>query len=53
MFDFRLIALFCLEKRPSKPKMTMFSKNFEGALPLFPPGYTYVIDIGWPECKIY
>ena len=30
MFDFRRIALFCLEKRPSKPKMTMFSNNLGG-----------------------
>jgi len=27
MFDFRRITLFCLEKRLSKYKMTMFSKN--------------------------
>jgi len=27
MYDFRRITLFCLEKRLSKYKMTMFSKN--------------------------
>ena len=42
MFDFRRIALFCLEKRPSKPKMTMFSKNLGGMASLVPPGYAYV-----------
>ena len=36
MSDFRRIALFCLEKRLSKHKMTMFSKNFGGAWPLWP-----------------
>jgi len=33
MFAFRRITLFCLEKRLSKHKMTMFSKNFGGACP--------------------
>jgi len=28
MFDFRQITLFCLEKRFSKHKMTVSSKNF-------------------------
>ena len=37
MFDFRLITLFCLEKRVSKHKMTMFSKNFGWPWPLWPP----------------
>jgi len=27
MFDFRRITLFCLEKRLSKHKVTIFSKN--------------------------
>jgi len=36
MFDFRRITLFCLEKRLSKHKMTMFSKNLGGAWPLCP-----------------
>jgi len=30
MFDFRRITLFCLEKRLSKHKMTIFSKNVGG-----------------------
>jgi len=30
MFDFRRITLFCLEKRFSKQKMTIFSKNLGG-----------------------
>jgi len=42
MFDFRRITLFCLAKRLSKHKMTIFSKNLGGALaPLAPPGYAY------------
>ena len=41
MFDFRRITLFWLEKRLSKHKMTIFSKNFVGAWPLWPPGYAY------------
>jgi len=41
MFDLRRMTQFCLEKRLSKHKMTMFSKNF-GAWPLWPlPGYAY------------
>ena len=36
MFDFRRITLFCLEKRLSKHKMTIFSKNLGGMAP-FPP----------------
>ena len=47
MFDFRRITLFCLEKRLSKHKMTIFSKNW-GAWPFcLPLGYAYeqvVID---------
>ena len=38
MFDFRRKALFCLEKRLSKHKMTLFSKNLGGN---GPPGYSY------------
>jgi len=34
MFDFRPIILFCLEKRLSKHKMTVFSKNL---------GYAYAV----------
>jgi len=30
MFDFRRITLFCLEKRLSKHKMTVISKNLGG-----------------------
>ena len=36
MFDFRRITLFCLEKHPSKHKMTIFSKILRGMTP-FPP----------------
>jgi len=36
MFDLRRITLFCLEKRLWKHKMTTFSKNLGGALPLWP-----------------
>ena len=43
MRDFRRITLFCLEKRLSKHKMTIFSKNMvEGMAPFVPlPGYAY------------
>jgi len=37
MFDFRRITQFCLEKRLSKQKMTIFSKNFGGAMAPFAP----------------
>jgi len=37
MFDFMRIRIFCLEKRLSKNKMTVFSKNLEGPWPLCPP----------------
>jgi len=36
MFDFGRITLFCLEKRLSKHKMTIFSKNLGGMAPLAP-----------------
>jgi len=37
MFDFRRITLFCLKKRLSKHKMTIFSKTFGGvAWPFWP-----------------
>jgi len=42
MFDCRRTALFCLEKRLSKHKMAIFSKNLGGAWPFCPPGYVYV-----------
>ena len=43
VYDFRRITLFCLEKRPSKHKMTVFSEHLGGAWPLSPPplGYAY------------
>jgi len=42
MFDFRRITLFCLEKRLSKHKMTIFFKTFWGGMaPLTPRGYAY------------
>jgi len=36
MFDFERKTLFCLEKRYSKHKMTIFSKNLGGMVPLPP-----------------
>ena len=46
MFDFGRITLFCLEKRFSKHKMTILSKNLWGAMaPLAPPGYAYVLHV--------
>ena len=41
MFDFRRITLFCLEKRLSKHKMTIFSKHLGGHGPFGPLGYAY------------
>jgi len=47
MFDFRRITLSCLEKRLSKHKMTIFSKNLGGHGPFGPPpGYAY--GVNWP-----
>jgi len=43
IFDFRRITLFFLEKRFSKHKMTIYSKNSGGIAPLFPPGYAYAL----------
>jgi len=37
MFDFRRITLFCLAKRLSKHKMTIFSKNLRGGMAPFAP----------------
>jgi len=37
MFDFKLITLFCLEKRLSKQETTIFSKNLGRPWPLWPP----------------
>jgi len=41
MFDFRRIIVFCLEKRISKHKMTIFSTNLGGMASLPPHGYAY------------
>jgi len=42
MLDFRRITLFCLEKRVSRHKMTIFSKTLGKAMAaLAPPGYVY------------
>ena len=41
MLDFRRITLFCLEKRFSKHKMTIYSKHLGGHGPFCPPGYAY------------
>jgi len=41
IFDFRQITLFCLKKRLSKQKMTIFSKNLGAVAPLASPGYAY------------
>jgi len=41
MFDFRRITLFCLEKRLSKHKMTIFSKNLGRAMAPLAPCYAY------------
>ena len=43
MFNFRRITLFCLEKRLSKHKMTIFSKNLGWQSPFVPPGYAYAL----------
>ena len=40
MLDFRQITLFCLEKRLSKHKMAIFSKNLEGHGHFGPPPAT-------------
>jgi len=45
MFDFRRITLFCLEKRLSKHKMTIFSKNFEGHGPFGAPLATLMLPL--------
>jgi len=41
MYDFKGITLFCLEKRLSKHKMTIFSQNLGDHCPFDPPGYAY------------
>jgi len=37
----KCLTLFCLEKRFSKHKMTVFSKILGGYGPFAPPGYAY------------
>jgi len=44
MFDTRRITLFSLQKRLSKHKMTIFSKNLGGHGPFAPPDYAYATD---------
>jgi len=52
MFDFRRIALFCLEKRISKHKMTKFSKYLgAGMAPLPPPGYASGSRDFFSQCR--
>jgi len=46
MPDFRRITLFFMEKRLSKHKMTIFSKNLGGHCPSSPPGYAYAMLLG-------
>ena len=45
MFDFRRITLSCLEKRLSKHKMTMFSKNLVGGMAHLAPLATLMLWI--------
>jgi len=50
MFDFRRITLFCLEKRLSKHKMTIFSKHLGVAmvsLPLPPRLRLWYLNVVW------
>ena len=56
MFDFRRITLFCLEKRLSKHKMTIFSKNL-GDYGLFCPPWLRLclkqgITRNWLHCTL-
>ena len=47
MFDFRRITLFCLEKRLSKHKMTIFSKDLRGPMaPLATPMIAIALNVG-------
>ena len=53
MFDFRPITVFCLEKRLSMHKMTIFSTNLAGAAaPLLPPGYAYDGNLSFCENQL-
>jgi len=47
MFDLRWITLFCLEKRLSKHKITIFSKNLGGMAPLATPMYRTARNCLW------
>jgi len=55
MFDIRRITLFCLEKRLSKHKMTIFSKNWGEhgpfGLPLAMPMQNFICFIGCFHCN--
>jgi len=44
IFDFRRITLFCLEKRLSKHKMTIFSKNLGGGVAPLAPWLRLCVD---------
>jgi len=50
MFNFRRITLFCLEKRLSKHKMTIFSKNLGGHGRFGPPWLRLCFD---PPSEIF
>ena len=51
MCDCRRITLFCLEKRLSKHKMTIFSKNLGGHGPFAPPACAYEWMKGLQKAK--
>jgi len=46
MIDFRRITLFCVEKRISKHKMTIFSKNLGDHGPFRPPSLATPMVVG-------
>jgi len=50
MFDFRQITLLCLEKRFSKHKITILSKNLGGNGPFVPPVYAYGNNWEFKSC---
>jgi len=45
MYDVKRITLFCLEKRLSRNKMIIFSKNLGDHGPFAPPGYAYATHL--------
>jgi len=45
MYDFMRIILFCLEKRLSKHKMTIFPRTKGGAWPLRPPWLAFPFNL--------